>query len=313
MTIFFLFVFIYIMVNFQNKNKVWINNTLKSNAETLDILKLLKDIGIFKEKPKKRKPKSKEEEQVMEDTGDEFLAPPSGGGGGAGGSVSAVPPSSQVTQALQAIKSGASSNAQQQYLLERAKEENQLALGKLRDAQQDYSQQQTRRGFGYSPNKDLTVSWIDEPNDAFFPPKESVVSEPSQEFQQETSGTNVPEDVMDIDVSEKVSSEQGQFEDEEQQTFTATGPPLQPFPLQVDYDQAFPVISKQYSVNINNLKPDSLNKLTNKQLKELIIQLADTLGYVKPTYLAGQNNSTLQQRLKKMVIQKYKEDFEETL
>ena len=49
------------------------------------------------------------------------------------------------------------------------------------------------------------------------------------------------------------------------------------------------------------------------ELKEIIIQLANTLGYERPTYLAGQNNSTLQQRLKKMIIQKYKEDFEQPL
>ena len=302
MTIFFLFLFIYIMVNFQNKNRIWINNTLKANAETLDILKLLKDIGIFKEKPKKRKPKSKEEEAVMEDTGDEFLTPPSGGGG-----VSAVPPTSQVTQALQALKSGASDTAQQKYLLEKAKEETQVALGQLRDAQQDLSQRQQRLGFGFQPSRP-TVDWLaDEEGDTFFPPKESVVSEPAQEFTQETSGTNVPEDVIDIDVSEKVSPEQGQFEDEEEIPVKPTKPSID-----VDYEQAFPVIAKEYSIT-RNLSPDFINKRTNKELKEIIIQLANTLGYSKPTYLTGSNNSTLQQRLKRMIIQKYKEDFDEPL
>jgi hypothetical protein len=299
------------MVNFQNKNRIWINNTLKANAETLDILKLLKDIGIFKEKPKKRKPKSKEE-ATMEDTGDEFLTPPSGGGGAGG--VSPIPPTSQVTQALQALKSGASDTAQQKYLLDRAKEEAQLAIGQLKDArQQDLSQWQQRSGFGLQPSRP-TIDWLTEETggESFFPEKEAVVSEAPQEFTQETGGTNVPEDVMNIDISEKVSPEQGQFEDEEQQTFKATGPPLQKFSFDVDYEQAFPVIAKQYSIT-RNLSPDFINKRTNKELKEIIIQLANTLGYSKPTYLTGSNNSTLQQRLKKMIIQKYKEDFEELL
>lgn len=250
MTIFFLFLFIYIMVNFQNKNRIWINNTLKANAETLDILKLLKDIGIFKEKPKKRKPKSKEEEPDMEDTGDEFLTPPSGGGGA--GDISAVPPTSQVTQALQALKSGASDTAQQKYLLERAKEEAQLAIGQLRDTQQDLSQRQQRLGFGFQPSRP-TVDWLaDEEGDTFFPPKDSVVSEPAQEFTQETSGTNVPDEVTDIDVTEKVSPEQGQFEDEGEEE--ATFIPEQTKPIEeekpeLSIKEKFLLVSNRYNIS----------------------------------------------------------------
>jgi hypothetical protein len=200
------------MSHFQNKNKVWISNTLKTNNETLGIIKLLKDLGLFREKTKRRKPKKpakEEEEEVVDD--EEFLVPPTGGGGGGGGgaSVGLLPPS-YATQALQALKSGASSQAQQQYLLENTKEQAQLALGRLRDEQQDYTAKQQRLGLGLEPSAP-TIEFLDEPK-TYFPAKESVVSEPSQEFRQEINGP-VPDDVMNIDVSAKVG-EQGQFEDD---------------------------------------------------------------------------------------------------
>lgn len=197
------------MANFQNRNRIWINNTLKANAETLDILKLLKDIGIFKEKRKKRKPKSKEEEPEMEDTGDEFLTPPSGGGGAGG--VSAVPPVSQVTQALQALKSGASDTAQQKYLLERAKEEAQLAIGQLRDARQQKLREQKEEFENFIPD--------------VFPENPSVVSEPSQEFTRQ--GLNrVPIDILEKNISPKVG-EEGQIEDTETEKMLEIQAPVQ--------------------------------------------------------------------------------------
>jgi hypothetical protein len=200
------------MSRFQNKNKVWISNTLKTNNETLGIIKLLKDLGLFREKTKRRKPKkSAKEEEDMEDD-EEFLMPPTGGGGGGGASVGILPPS-YATQALQALKSGASSQAQQQYLLENTKEQAQLALGRLRDEQQDYTAKQQRLGFGLEPSAP-TIEFLDEPK-TYFAPKESVVSEPSQEFRQEINGP-VPDDVMNIDVSAKVG-DQGQFEDDNEE------------------------------------------------------------------------------------------------
>jgi hypothetical protein len=205
------------MSHFQNKNKVWISNTLKTNNETLGIIKLLKDLGLFREKTKRRKPKkpAKEEEEVVDD--EEFLVPPTGGGGGGGvgASVGLLPPS-YATQALQALKSGASSQAQQQYLLENTKEQAQLALGRLRDEQQDYTAKQQRLGFGLEPSIPRIDFLEEETGTQFFPVKESVVSEPSQEFRQETSGTDVPSDVMNIDVSAKVG-DQGQFEDDNEE------------------------------------------------------------------------------------------------
>jgi hypothetical protein len=195
------------MSHFQNKNKVWITNTLKTNNETLGIIKLLKDLGLFREKTKRRKPKKTAKEEVVDD--EEFLVPPTGGGGGGGASVGLLPPS-YATQALQALKSGASSQAQQQYLLENTKEQAQLALGRLRDEQQDLTARQQRLGFGLEPSAP-TIEFLDEPK-TYFPPKESVVSEPSQEFRQEINGP-VPDDVMNIDVSAKVG-DQGQFEDD---------------------------------------------------------------------------------------------------
>lgn len=209
------------MVNFQNKNKVWINNTLKSNAETLDILKLLKDIGIFKEKPKKRKPKAKEDAFEGEDEGDEFLQQPGGGGGG-GGNEGGTTVTDNTTSNLLALKGALSAKNTEEENIKKLKEATELQLGKLRDAQQDLSRIQERPNFGFRTSvprietfDDIIGKYIDinEP----FPPKEGVISEPEQEFTQERSGTDIPNKVMDIDVSPKVSPEQGQFEDIEEE------------------------------------------------------------------------------------------------
>jgi hypothetical protein len=196
------------MSRFQNKNKVWISNTLKSNSETLGIIKLLKDIGVFREKPKKRKPKkpAKEEEDMEDD--EEFLMPPTGGGGGGGGASVGLLPTSNITQALQALKSGVSSQAQQQNLLEKAKEDLQLQYGRMIDL----SQIQNRPMLGYEPSEPF-VTFPDE-EEQYFPPKESVVGETNYEFKEERGGSNIPDDVMEYDVSDKVG-EQGIMEDEE--------------------------------------------------------------------------------------------------
>jgi hypothetical protein len=194
------------MSHFQNKNKVWISNTLKTNNETLGIIKLLKDLGLFREKTKRRKPKKPAKEEEEED---EFLVPPIGGGGG-GASVGLLP-SSNISQALQALKSGASSQAQQQYLLEKAREDAQLAIGKFRDI----SQQQIRPNLGVKPSASSSDFLAEETGEEFFPQKESVVSEPSQEFKREINGP-IPDDVMEVDISDKVG-EQGIMEDEEEE------------------------------------------------------------------------------------------------
>lgn len=178
-----------IMSHFQNKNKVWINNTLKSSSETLGLLKLLKDIGVFREKPKRKKPKQpKEEEEEMPE--EEDISP-------SGASVGLLP-SSNISQALQALKSGVSGQAQQQYVFQKAKEDAELAIGKLRDARQQYFQPQ-------------------EQEEDFFPESDVGISEPDYEFTQERSGYDVPESISRKDISPKVSPEEGEIEDVEEE------------------------------------------------------------------------------------------------
>lgn len=175
------------MSHFQNKNKIWINNTLKANSETLGLLKLLKDIGVFREKPKRRKPKQpKEEEEEMPE--EEDISP-------SGASVGLLP-SSNISQALEALKSGVSGQAQQQYVFQKAKEDAELAIGKLRDARQQYFQPQ-------------------EGDDDFFPESDVGISEPDYEF--ERSAGPIPEVIRNKDISPKVSPEEGEIEDVEEE------------------------------------------------------------------------------------------------
>ena len=242
------------MSHFQNKNKVWISNTLKSNSETLGIIKLLKDIGVFREKPKRRKPKkpAKEEEELVDD--EEFLVPPTGGGG-SGASVGLLP-TSNITQALQALKSGVSSQAQQQNLLEKAKEDLQLQYGRMIDL----SQIQNRPALGFQASAPQ-IDWLEEETGTdFFPEKEAVVSEAPQEFKQETSGTDVPSDVMNIDVSDKVG-EEGIMEDvEEEEAFT-------PSPPEIPISEKFKTLADQYG--LRSVRKD----MTVQELKNYIIDL----------------------------------------
>jgi hypothetical protein len=243
------------MSRFQNKNKVWISNTLKSNSETLGIIKLLKDIGVFREKPKKRKPKkSAKEEEDMEDD-EEFLMPPTGGGGG-GASVGLLP-TSNITQALQALKSGVSSQAQQQNLLEKAKEDLQLQYGRMIDL----SQIQNRPALGFQASAPQ-IDWLEEETGTdFFPEKEAVVSEAPQEFKQETSGTDIPQDVLDIDVSEKVG-EEGIMEDDEEEEEAFT-----PSPPEIPISEKFKTLADQYG--LRSVRKD----MTVQELKNYIIDL----------------------------------------
>jgi hypothetical protein len=173
------------MSHFQNKNKIWINNTLKSSSETLGLLKLLKDIGVFREKPKRKKPKQPKEEEPMPE--EEDISP--------SGAAVGLLPSSNISQALQALKSGVSGQAQQQYVFQKAKEDAELAIGKLRDARQQYFQPQ-------------------EEEDDFFPESDVGMSEPDYEFTRQ-GPNNVPETVTQKDISPKVSPEEGEIEEED--------------------------------------------------------------------------------------------------
>lgn len=256
------------MSHFQNKNKVWINNTLKSSSETLGLLKLLKDIGVFREKPKRRKPKQpKEEEEEMPEDDEEFLIPPSGGGGGgpSGASVGLLP-TSNISAALQALKSGVSSQAQQQNLLEKAKEDLQLQYGKMLDL----SQQQQRPALGFEPSQPK-IDWLEEETgETFFPQKEAVVSEAPQEFQQERGGTDIPEEVMNIDVSQKVSPEQGIMEDvPEEQAFVESKP-------EISNAEKLSVLREQYG--FGRLRQD----MSVQELKNYLINLYITFNKKAP-------------------------------
>jgi hypothetical protein len=216
------------------QNSIWIKNTNKTGQETMNLLKLLKDLGVFKEKPKKRKPKRKEE--VFED--EEILQQPSGGGGGSdigggGGDIGG----GNITSNLLALKGALSAKNTDEENIKKLKEATELQLGKLRDAQQDLTRTQQRPNFGFRTSAprietfdDITGKYIDI-NDP-FPPKEGVVSEPAQEFNREGSSINIPDEVMDIDVTPKVSPEQGQFEDieEEEEIIPVVKPKPEPKP-----------------------------------------------------------------------------------
>jgi hypothetical protein len=294
------------MSHFQNKNKVWITNTLKTNNETLGIIKLLKDLGLFREKTKRRKPKKaakEEEEEVVDD--EEFLVPPTGGGGGGGASVGLLPPS-YATQALQALKSGVSSQAQQQYLLENTKEQAQLALGRLRDEQQDFTARQQRLGFGLEPSAP-TIEFLDEPK-TYFPAKESVVSEPNQEFRQETSGTDVPDDVMNIDVSAKVG-EQGQFEDDTEEFImqpkaaARTGEKTldEIIEEQTSESEKFAYLADQYG-----LKGLS-SQAQLPEMKKYLLNLYTTFGLKAPrTAIAKMRKEEIKSKIKALISEQYK-------
>jgi hypothetical protein len=275
----------------------------------------LKDLGLFREKTKRRKPKKpakEEEEEVVDD--EEFLVPPTGGGGGA--SVGLLPPS-YATQALQALKSGASSQAQQQYLLENTKEQAQLALGRLRDEQQDYTAKQQRLWFGLEPSAP-TIEFLDEPK-TYFPPKESVVSEPSQEFRQEINGP-VPDDVMNIDVSAKVG-DQGQFEDDTEEFImqpkaaARTGEQT-PFNLfnnliqeqlkeqiaeQTSESEKFAYLADQYG-----LKGLS-SQAQLPEMKKYLLNLYTTFGLKAPrTAIAKMRKEEIKSKIKALISEQYK-------
>jgi hypothetical protein len=296
------------MSHFQNKNKVWITNTLKTNNETLGIIKLLKDLGLFREKTKRRKPKKpakEEEEEAVEETQDEFLIPTLTGGGGAGASVGLLP-TSNITQALQALKSGVSSQAQQQNLLENTREQAQLALGRLRDAQQDLTARQQRLGFGLEPSIPRIDFLEEETGTQFFPVKESVVSEPSQEFRQEINGP-VPDDVMNIDVSAKVG-DQGQFEDETEEFITqpkAAAKTLdeiieEQIAEQTSESEKFAYLADQYG-----LKGLS-SQAQLPEMKKYLLNLYTTFQLKAPrTAIAKMRKEEVKSEIKKLISQQY--------
>lgn len=286
------------MSHFQNKNKIWINNTLKSNAETLDILKLLKDIGIFKEKSKKRKPKSKPKEEFEDE--EEFLVPPTGGGGGGsdmgGGSI---------TSNLLALKGALSAKNSEEENIKKLKEATELQLGKLRDAQQDLTRTQERRSFGFRPSAPRIEQFDEEDN--YFPPKEGVVSEPSYEFTEERSGTDNPQSVMDKDISPKVSPSQGQIEDIDEEEYIN---PKKPTAVINEYQLALDYLKN----NKNNIKRFPTFAESNKTKYDIYIELLDSLGYQKPKgsrIYKYSSSSILDPALRQLIIRAYRDDMDE--
>lgn len=298
-------------MSFQNKNKIWINNSLKTGNETIKLLEMLKELGVFKKKAKKRKQRAKPEEQIMEEAEEEFLNPPNGGGGGAI-SVDGINPSSKVTDALQVLKSGASASATQQYLLEKAKEEAQVALGKVKDVAQ-------RQGIDFSayrpsaPKIEFDDEFEDDylrDNENFFPEKEVVVPETNYEMQEERGGTDIPQDVMDIDVSKKVSPDEGVFEDTEEEAFQA--PPLTEASASSEPERE-PTLSEKasylqqlYSLKGINLKQENFKKIPRDEVLSYIINLYVKfgLGKVKTPIMRG-NKEVLRQHIIDLIEKQY--------
>lgn len=310
-------------MSFQNKNKIWINNSLKTGNETIKLLEMLKELGVFKKKAKKRKQRAKPEEQIMEEAEEEFLNPPNGGGGGGAISVDGINPSSKVTDALQVLKSGASASATQQYLLEKAKEEAQVALGKVKDVAQ-------RQGIDFSAYRPSApkIQFDDEfeddylrDNENFFPEKEVVVPEPNYEMQEERGGTDIPQDVMDIDVSKKVSPDEGVFEDTEQEAFQAEplteaikAERLSPFTASASSEtEREPTLSEKasylqqlYSLKGINLKQENFKKIPRDEVLSYIINLYVKfgLGKVKTPIMRG-NKEVLRQHIIDLIEKQY--------
>lgn len=297
-------------MSFQNKNKIWINNSLKTGNETIKLLEMLKELGVFKKKAKKRKQRAKPEEQIMEEAEEEFLNPPNGGGGGAI-SVDGINPSSKVTDALQVLKSGASASATQQYLLEKAKEEAQVALGKVKDVAQ-------RQGIDFSAYRPSApkIQFDDEfdddylrDNENFFPEKEVVVPEPNYEMQEERGGTDIPQDVMDIDVSKKVSPDEGVFEDTEEEAFQAeplTASASSETEREPTLSEKATYLQQLYNLKGINLKQENFKKIPRDEVLSYIINLYVKfgLGKVKTPIMRG-NKEVLRQHIIDLIEKQY--------
>jgi hypothetical protein len=289
------------------QNSIWIKNTNKTGKETLDILKLLKDIGIFKEKPKKRKPKAKEE--VFED--EEILQQPSGGGGGSSGDIGG----GNVTSNLLALKGALSAKNTDEENIKKLKEATELQLGKLRDAQQDLTRTQQRSNYGFpkrsefsidSSSKQDFIEDIDE-SSRYFPEKESIVAPTNYEFNEERSGTDNPQKVMDIDISPKVSPEQGIIEDIDEEEYINPKQPTKgtsEFQLAVDYLRN----SDKY-----NIKRFPTFEESNKTKFDIYMELLNSLGIKKPTGppYRSSTSSVLDPALRQIIIRAYRDDMEE--
>jgi hypothetical protein len=283
------------------QNSIWIKNTNKTGQETMNLLKLLKDLGVFKEKPKKRKPKRKEE--VFED--EEILQQPSGGGGGGGSDMGG----GNITSNLLALKGALSAKNTDEENIKKLKDATELQLGKLRDAQQDLTRTQQRFAFGYKPEQPR-IDWLEEETGQdFFPDKSVVVPETNYEMNREGASINIPDEVMEQDVSAQVSPEQGQMEDLVEEEVIPELPKPKAVSIDDDYKQALPYISQEYSVR--PFTNEFLNQRTNNELKEIISQLTLKLTGKRATYLAGTNNARLKERLKKLIVDKYKADMEQ--
>jgi hypothetical protein len=257
-------------------NSIWIKNTNKTGQETMNLLKLLKEIGVLKPsvssamnkdshliKDKRNGKRSKIDKRkvVAADAIGNGRGGGAGGGGGGGGDgvIVTSPNVSNIDNALSILKSGISSTAYKEQQLKQLKDDTELAIGKLRDAQQDLTRTQQRPNFGFRTSAprietfdDITGKYIDI-NDP-FPPKESVVSEPAQEFNREGASVNIPNQVMEQDVTAKVSPEQGQFEDieEEEEIIPVVKPKPKPEPKpkpkRISYEDIQNYVLDQYDL-----------------------------------------------------------------
>jgi hypothetical protein len=289
------------------QNSIWIKNTNKTGKETLDILKLLKDIGIFKEKPKKRKPKAKEE--VFED--EEILQQPSGGGGGGGSDIGG----GNITSNLLALKGALSAKNTEEENIKKLKDATELQLGKLRDAQQDLTRTQQRSNYGFPKRSEFGVGsgpkqdFIEDIDDSvnYFPEKESVVAPTNYEMNREGSSINIPDEVMEKDISAQVSPEQGIIEDIDEEEYINPRRPTQgtsEFELAVDYLRN----SDKY-----NIKRFPTFQESNKTKFDIYMELLNSLGIRKPTGAPyrSSTSSVLDPALRQLIIRAYRDDMEE--
>jgi hypothetical protein len=293
------------------QNSIWIKNTNKTGQETMNLLKLLKDLGVFKEKPKKRKRKAKE--QAFED--EEILQQPSGGGGsdigGGGGDIGG----GNITSNLLALKGALSAKNTDEENIKKLKDATELQLGKLRDAQQDLTRTQQRSNFGFPKRSEFGVGsgpkqdFIEDIDESvnYFPDKEVVVAPTNYEMNREGASINIPDEVMEKDISPQVNPEEGIIEDIDEQEYINPRRPTQgtsEFELAVDYLRN----SDKY-----NIKRFPTFQESNKTKFDIYMELLNSLGIRKPAGppYRSSTSSVLDPALRQIIIRAYRDDMEE--
>lgn len=308
------------------QNSIWIKNTNKTGQETMNLLKLLKEIGVLKPsvssamnkdshliKDKRTGKRSKIDKRKV--VAADAIGKGRGGGAGGGGLIIAPPNVSDVDNALSVLKSGISSTAYKEQQLKQLKDETELAVGKLRDAQQDLQMIQSRPNFGFPKRSEFGVGsgpkqdFIEDIDESvkYFPDKEVVVAPTNYEMNREGASVNIPDEVMEQDVSAQVNPEQGIIEDIDEEEYINPKQPtkgINEFQLAIDYLR---------NSNKYNIKRLPTFQESNKTKFDIYMELLNSLGIKKPTGppYRSSTSSVLDPALRQLIIRAYRDDMEE--